>query len=101
MKKWLSLCLLLPCFAYADWHSGRIEMIAIGYDGKTISIGMEGTTKTDCKCYPTWPNRFCLDRNRTSFNEEFSLLLSAKAQGKAVALQIDETTCIVNAMYER
>ncbi|QPB84198.1 hypothetical protein CWC22_014845 [Pseudoalteromonas rubra] len=100
MKKWFYLFLLLPCFAYADWHSGKIEMIAIGYDGKTISIGMEGSTKTECTCYPTWPNRFCLNRNRTSFNEEFSLLLSAKAKGKSVSLQIDETTCMVNAMYE-
>ncbi|KAF7788066.1 hypothetical protein PRUB_a2627 [Pseudoalteromonas rubra] len=100
MKKYFYLFLLLPCFAYADWHSGKVEMIAIGYDGKTISIGLEGSTKTECTCYPTWPNRFCLNRNRVSFNEEFSLLLSAKAQGKSVSLQIDETTCMVNAMYQ-
>lgn len=55
MKKLLFAFLLIASSAsYADWHHGKIEMIAIGYDGKTISIGQVGSTKTNCTCYPTW-----------------------------------------------
>lgn len=87
--------------AFADWHSGTIDMIAIGYDGKTISIGQTGSTKENFTCYSTWPNRFCLDRTRESFNEEYALLLSAKARNKSVSINIDETTCFIKAVYER
>ncbi|EGU49883.1 hypothetical protein VINI7043_26265 [Vibrio nigripulchritudo ATCC 27043] len=101
MKKLLFTLLLIASSAsYADWHHGKIEMIAIGYDGKTISIGQAGSTKTNCTCYPTWPNRYCLNRDRISFNEEYALLLAAKSRGQSVALNIDETTCQVIAMYE-
>ena len=101
MKKALFLGLMVLSFtANADWHYGKIEMIAIGYDGRTISIGQDGSTKENCTCYSTWPNRYCLDRDRLSFKEEYSLLLAAKAQGKSVALNIDETTCKIRGMYE-
>ncbi|NOU49338.1 hypothetical protein HG263_02080 [Pseudoalteromonas sp. JBTF-M23] len=96
----LFLGLLFSTSALADWHSGTIEMIAIGYDGKTISIAQKGATKTDCTCYSTWPNRYCLDRTRESFKDEYALLLSAKARNKSVAIHIDETTCKIKAIYE-
>ncbi len=96
----VTLGLLFSTSVLSDWHSGTIEMIAIGYDGKTISIGQTGSTKKDCTCYPAWPNRFCLDRTRESFKEEYSLLLSAKARNKSVAINIDETTCKIKAIYE-
>lgn len=96
----LILSLTFSTSVFANWHSGTIEMIAIGYDGKTISIGQTGSTKTDCTCYSTWPNRYCLDRTRESFKEEYSLLLSAKARNKSLAIHIDETTCKVKAIYE-
>ncbi|BDU37579.1 hypothetical protein [Vibrio nigripulchritudo] len=101
MKKLLFAFLLIASSAsYADWHHGKIEIISIGYDGKTISIGQAGSTKTNCTCYPTWPNLYCLNRDRISFNEEYALLLAAKSRGQPVALNIDETTCQVTAMYE-
>lgn len=101
MKKVLvALGLFFSSSVLADWHSGTIEMIAIGYDGKTISIGQTGSTKTDCTCYSTWSNRYCLDRTRESFREEYSLLLSAKARNKSVSINIDESTCKIKAIYE-
>ena len=95
------LYLCFSTFSYADWHAGKIDMIAIGYDGKTISVGLKGTTRTDCTCYSSWPTRYCLDRTRDSFEQEYALLLSAKAKDKSVNINIDETTCKVIAIYER
>ncbi|ARC94716.1 hypothetical protein B6A42_25050 [Vibrio coralliilyticus] len=86
--------------AAADWHYGKINLLAIAYDGKTISVGQEGFTRSDCTCYPTWPNRYCLDRDRLSFDEEYSMLLAAKAKNAVLAIHIDEATCVVKAMYE-
>ena len=92
--------LMASASSFAGWYSGKIEMIAVGYDGRTISIAQENSTRNDCTCYPTWPNRYCMDRSRESFSEEYALLLSAKARGASVALHIDETTCQIRAMYE-
>ncbi len=101
MKKIILIAgLLFSSSAFADWHTGKINMIAIGYDGKTISVGQEGFTRTNCTCYTAWPGRYCLDRTRESFKEEYSLLLSAKAQNKPVSINIDEASCIVTAIYE-
>ena len=91
---------LMSVSCFADWHSGKIDIIGIGYDGKTIVIGQQGFTKTNCTCYSTWPNRYCLDGNRDSFKDEYALLLSAKARDKSVNINIDETTCYIKAMYE-
>lgn len=85
----------------ADWHRGKIEMIAVGYDGKTISVGQVGFSRGDCTCYKVWPNRYCLDRSRESFEQEYALLLAAKAKEKSVSINIDEQTCFVRAVYER
>lgn len=100
MRKLLILVLFLSTPAFAGWHSGTIEMIAIGYDGKTISIAQKGSTKTGCTCYPTWPNRYCLDRSRESFKDEYALILSAKARSNPLNINIDETSCKVIAIYE-
>ncbi len=102
MKKLLlTLMLITPSITFAGWHHGKIELLGIGYDGKTISIGQEGFTKTDCTCYPTWSNRYCLDRSRDSFKDEYALLLSAKARNKSVSIHINETSCKVTAIYEQ
>jgi hypothetical protein len=42
----------------------------------------------------------CLDRSRASFKEEVAMLLSARARGTGVHVNIDETTCFVTAIYE-
>ena len=95
----LSLFFSLSCLA--DWHKGIINMIAIGYDGKTISVGQVGFTHGNCTCYSTWPNRYCLDRTRDSFKDEYALLLSAKARGTSLGININETTCYIRAIYEQ
>jgi len=101
MKKLLMILILfLSTSAFADWHKGTIEMIAVGYDGKTISIGQKNFIKTDCTCYPSWPNRACLDRSRESFKEEYALILSAKARNKSLNINIDEASCKIIAIYE-
>ena len=101
MKKYILILILIsPFFSQAGWHSGEINMIAIGYDGNTISIGQEDFSKSNCTCYPTWPNRACLDRSRASFNEEYALILSAKARNVPVSININEATCQVVAIYE-
>jgi hypothetical protein len=94
----LSLLCSLPILA--DWHSGNVEMVAIGYDGKTISIGQAGSTRTNCTCYSTWPNRYCLDNTRDTFKEEYSLILSAKARNKSLNININEDSCKITAIYE-
>jgi hypothetical protein len=91
---------LISSSVFAEWHKGKIQIIAIGYDGKTISIVQEGYTKDNCTCYKAWPNHYCLDRTRESFKDEFAFLLAAKAKGKSVSLNIDEATCYIQAMYE-
>ena len=96
----LVLLLLTSSWTSADWHKGKITIIAFGYDGQTISIGQEGFTKSDCTCYTTWSNRYCLDIDRETFDKEYAFLLSAKARDKLVAINIDESTCKVTAMYE-
>lgn len=101
MKHLNYFLVLFSSFTFADWHHGKISMIAIGYDGKTISIGQEGFTRKNCTCYQVWSDRYCLNRDRISFNEEFSLLLSAKAKEKSVAINIDEKTCEVRAIFEK
>ncbi|HEA17350.1 MAG TPA: hypothetical protein ENH88_13060 [Pseudoalteromonas prydzensis] len=94
------LILTAPNYALADWHHGKLGIIAFGYDGKTISIGQQGSTKTDCTCYPAWPNRYCLDNSRDTFDKEYAFLLSVKARDKSVSINIDEKTCKIVAMYE-
>lgn len=92
--------LFISPFALADWHHGKIDMIAIGYDGKTVSIGQVGFTGKNCTCYSAWPNRFCLDPNRETFDKEYALILSAKARDKKVSINIDENSCKIRAIYE-
>lgn len=86
--------------AYADWHGGRVTQINIGYDGSSITFIVDGWTRSNCTCSPTWSNMMCLNRARTSFKEEVAMLFSVRARGSELFAQIDETTCSVLAMYE-
>ena len=89
----------LPTFA--GWHVGEVSMVAIGYDGKTISVGQKGRTLSGCTCYPTWPNRMCLDETRASHEKEFAMLISAQARGEKVGININESTCEITSIYEQ
>lgn len=86
--------------AHADWHSGKIEFISIGYDGSTFTFRLSGLTRTNCTCYPTWNTNMCLNRSRLSFKEEVALIYSLKARDKEIAINIDEASCSVVALYE-
>lgn len=92
--------LLLSISARADWHYGAVTSIAIGYDGLTVTVDINGWDRTDCTCYAAWPTYMCLDRSRISFKEEMAMVLSAKARGSIMAVNIDETTCKVIAIHE-
>lgn len=84
--------------ALADWHTGKVLRIHVGYDGSTTLFSLAGWTRTNCTCYPTWPYYMCLNRTRASFKEEFSILMLARALDEQVTVHIDEATCSVLAL---
>jgi len=88
--------------AFADWHTGKVNGIHIGYDGSTITFSLSGWSRSNCTCYSTWPTYMCLTRSATRLasKEEFALLLKARASDDAVAVYINETTCSVEALSE-
>jgi hypothetical protein len=88
--------------AFADWHTGKVTAIHIGYDGSTIMLSLSGWSRSNCTCYSTWPTYMCLTRSTTRLasKEEFALLLKARASEDPVAVYIDETTCSVQALSE-
>lgn len=92
------LAILASSVAHADWHYGTIDLLGYGYDGQTITFHITGWNRTDCTCYPSWPDKVCLDRNRLTFKEELATLLAAKISGSSVAANIDETTCTIRAL---
>jgi len=94
------LFLMTASISFAGWHSGKIMQVAVGYDGKTITIIPEGWVRTDCTCYPAWSNMMCLDSLRETYDFEKSLVLTANATRKTVYFNIDETTCKIIAIYE-
>ena len=95
------LMLTLSPAGWADWHAGVIDQLGIGYDGSTITFRLSGWTRTNCTCFPAWPNQMCLDRARTnSFKEEYAWLLRARTTGQQVQINIDEATCKVVALFE-
>jgi hypothetical protein len=86
--------------ASADWHAGKATGIHIGYDGSTVMLLLSGWTRTNCTCYSTWPTYMCLNRTRTSFKEEFAILLKARANDDNLAINIDEASCSIIALSE-
>ncbi|WP_444888486.1 hypothetical protein [Microbulbifer sp. JMSA008] len=102
MKYLLVLALsLVSSVSAADWHQGELEYVGVGYDGETITFSQVGVSRNNCTCYPAWPTRNCLDRSRDTFEQEYAFLLSAKARGISVSVNVDETTCKVIGMYEK
>lgn len=95
--------ILLAMLAFpvsADWYGGNLSQVSVGYDGKTVAIIPAGWSRSNCTCYPAWPNHMCLDNTRETADFEKSLLLSAKARGTKIFFNIDEATCKVIALYE-
>ena len=86
--------------AHADWHGGTVTSFKVAYDGQTVTFNIAGYARTNCTCYAAWNTDLCLDRSRPSFREEVAMLLSARARGTGVHVNIDETTCFVTAIYE-
>jgi hypothetical protein len=84
--------------ARADWHTGTVTSVNVGYDGMTISFGLSGWSRSNCTCYPSWSTYMCLDRSRNTFKEEYAWLLSARATQQLVSVNIDEATCKVQAI---
>jgi hypothetical protein len=95
----LALCVVAP-LAHADWHLFKIGNISIGYDGSTVTFSLQGYSRNNCTCYPTWNTNMCLNRSRLTFKEEVAMLYSLKARDKEIAVNIDEASCSVVAMYE-
>ncbi len=101
MRYVLAVALLLwSASSFGGWHIGKVENIGIGYDGVTVTVNITGWARNDCTCYPTWTVHMCLDSNRATHAFEKALLLAARARGTDVALHINETTCMITAMYE-
>ena len=89
---------LVSTLATADWRTGRIRDIYTGYDGLTVTFTINGASKSGCSSYPIWPDRLCLSRARLAFKEEMAMLLSAKAAGSEISVNLDEASCNVTAM---
>jgi len=91
---------LISQSALAAWHQGKVTTIGFGYDGTTVVFAISDWTKSNCTCYAPSVGNMCLNRARTSFKEEYAMLLAARNDGHEVFVNIDETTCTVEAMYE-
>jgi hypothetical protein len=83
--------------ASADWYSGKVLDLGLYY-GTTVVFRLVGNVRTNCTCTAGWPNHLCLDRTRVTHKEELASLMLARAQDKAVQVNIDEATCTVLAM---
>ena len=96
----LGLLVLAAPTAQADWHGGKPTSLKFGYDGTTVTFNISGYSRTDCTCYATWNTDLCLNPSRPNFKAEVAFLMSARARGTDVFVNVDETTCYVVAMYE-
>lgn len=85
--------------AYADWHQGTIQAIAFPYEGDRAVFVLRDFTG-NCSCPGYWTGYICLDPNRATYPQEVAFLLSAKARDARIHVNINETTCVVTAMYE-
>ena len=94
----LGSLLFVAGLARADWHTGVVNGIYSGYDGSALTFTINGWSPSNCTCYTLWPSHMCLIRSRTSFKDEYALLLLSKASGTPISINIDETTCFVSAI---
>ena len=96
----LAFLIILSGTSNAAWHEGKVDYIGVGYNGSTITLILEGWSRSDCTCYSSWPNQMCLDSNRATSTFEQSLILSAKARHSTIKVYIDENTCSIQAVSE-
>lgn len=95
--------LFLVCFASianADWHTGKVSYIGVGYDGETITLKIEGWSRSNCTCYSSWPSHMCLDNSRATKKFEEAFILSARARQAPIKVNLDETTCKISSVAE-
>lgn len=85
--------------ASADWHQGKIQNIAFPYEGDRMVFKLQDFTGS-CSCPGYWTGYVCLDANRATYPQEVAFLLSAKARDVRIHVNINETTCVVTAMFE-
>ncbi len=97
----IALLILLSTTSNAAWHEGKINYIGIGYNGSTITLILEGWSRSDCTCYSSWPSHMCLTNNRDTSAFEQSLILSAKARQSPIKVYINENTCSIEAISEQ
>lgn len=90
---------LLGATASAAWHEGRVSAIGMNYDGETPTFQLEGVSMSNCTC-SAWATWMCLNPARESVDKEFAMLLTARAAGKIIRVNIDETTCRVKAIAQ-
>lgn len=93
------LMLVLGSIAHADWRSGKVRIIASTYAGNTMAFMLTGVS-LGCTCPSYWTDYICLDESRATYSQEYALLLSAKARDMKIYVNVNETTCLVTAMYE-
>jgi hypothetical protein len=96
----LVLSLLVSMNARADWHTGTLLSLGFGYDGQSLVLALNGLNKTTCTCYSPWPGNLCVARSRQDFKEIYAFLLKARVMKTPIEVNIDETTCYVQALYE-
>lgn len=94
----IATVLLAASSAQADWRFGKVQDVYFTYDGQMMTIKLVGVAKTGCTCYSPWSDRFCLNRARPTYREEVATVLQAKAAGANLAVNINETTCTVEAL---
>jgi hypothetical protein len=69
-------------------------------DCQSLVLALNGLNKTTCTCYSPWPGNLCVARSREDFKEIYAFLLKARAMKTPIEVNIDETTCYVQALYE-
>lgn len=102
MKNYLLLLPLLLSVlpAHAAWHVGKVNALMYGYDGVSVSVGIEGYNPTGCTCYTGWTTRGCLDTSRANFKNELALVMAAQAKGTKIRVNVDEASCLILAVGE-
>lgn len=96
----LTAFFLVSPFASADWHYGTVTQLGFEYNGSTITFRLHGWDRNNCTCAPSWPNQMCLNRDRSTFKEEYAWLLSARVGQRVIGANIDEASCRIVALFE-
>jgi len=96
----ITFLLILSNTSSAGWHTGKVSYIGVGYDGATITLKIEGWSRSDCTCYSSWPSHMCLDNTRETKKFEEALILTTRAKQMPIKVHLDEATCKINSVVE-